>query len=284
MRVIALLAALAALAAPDAASAHAEPPGAATATAPSADGPLNFGRKTNWFAVRSADPRAVAHALGLADASAADWATGLAAATARPGTAREPVVFLTPPIDGWVMVVGSSLPYPDHKANRGEIEAQIDQRFDHLFTALAARFDEVQFFGSYRAVGFCAWARARHARIERIFAYADGEVLANVGAPSAEESALTFPDLSGLSPEAARDALLAAAAQRERREEQLMADGLDRKALDEALRALGRAPIPDEDDTLDLAGAWSVNPALLESRDLPPGTGLAATLPADLRQ
>jgi hypothetical protein len=249
------------------------------------DAPLSFGYKTNWFAVRSQDPAAVARALGLSELVVVNWANGLAAATVRPGaTQAEPSVFISPPVDDWVFVVGSSLPYPDHKPTRTDDEAQTDRRFDHLFTALAVKFPEVQFFGSYRTVGFNAWARARHARIERIFSYADGEVLANVGDQSTEERALKFPDLSGMSIETARDALLAGAVRRDRREEQLLADGLDRKATDEALREDGRAPIPDEEDTLDLAGAWSVNPSLLEGRALPPGTGFSARLPMEMRQ
>jgi hypothetical protein len=260
-------------------------PAPASARAP--DAPSSFGYKTSWFAVRSRDPGAIARALGLSEMVATNWTSGLAVATARPGSVpaeAEAAVFISPPVDGWVFVVGSSLPYPDHKASRTESEAETDRRFDHLFTALAARFPEVQFFGSYRVVGFSAWARARQARIERIFSFADGEVLANMGVQSIEEQALKFPDLTGLSVEAARDALLAYGARRDRHEEQLLADGLDRRAADQALREEGRAPIPDEEDVLDLAGAWSVNPSLLEGRALAPGTGFTARLPPEMRQ
>jgi hypothetical protein len=249
------------------------------------DAPIDFGPRTSWFAVRGTDPGAVAHALGLAQLTPANWASGLAAATPRPNPAMaEPMVFFSPPVDGWVLVVSSGLPYPDHRAARTENDAENDRRFDHLFTALAVKFSEVQYFGSYRAVGFCAWARARRAGIERIFSYADGEVLANVGTRSLEERALKFPDIGGLALDAARDALLDLAARRDRREEQLLADGLDRTATDQALRDEGRAPLPGEDDVLELAGAWSVNPAALEARALAPGTGFTARLPPQMRQ
>jgi hypothetical protein len=269
------------LASPAATPAASDDPQAA---ASGADAPLSFGPRTSWFAVKSRDPQAVASALGLTALVARNWATGLAAATARAGSAGEPSVFLASPIDGWILVVSSSLPYPDHRPRRSEAEARIDQRFDDAFTALAARFDEVQFFASNRVQGFSAWARARHARIERIFAYADGEVLANVGRQSIEEAALRFPDITGLGLDAARNALLAAAALRERDEEQRLADGPDRRPADAALHAHGSAPIPDEDEVFTLAGAWSVNPFILEGRGLPAGTGLGAVLPAELRQ
>jgi hypothetical protein len=261
---------------------------AAQADAPSADAPDRpqaFGPRTSWFTVRGRDPATVARALGLSGLTPASWASGLAAATARPGPApAEATVFLSPPVDGWIFVVSSSLPYPDHRPARSDAEAEIDRRFDHVFTALAVRFPDVQFFGSYRVVGFSAWARARGARIERIFAYAGGEVLANVGEQTGEERALRFPDIGGMTIEAAREALNTRLAQRERREEQLLADGLDRAAVEQALRDEGRAPIPGEDDTLALAGAWSINPATLEARDLAPASGYTALLPPDLRQ
>jgi len=263
-------------------------PGAAADRADDAGGadpPLAFGHGTSWFAVRSGEPAAVARALGLADTAPAGWAAGLAVATPRPGTGgAEAWVYLSPPVDGWVFVVGSSLPYPDHRPLRSGAEAQTDMRFDHLFTALAVKFADVQFFGSYRAVGFGAWARARGMRIERIFSYAEGEVLANVGAQSAEERALKFPDLGGLPVDAANETLLAYATQRANREEQLLADGLDRRTAELALRDGGRAAAPDEADVLDLASAWSVDPASLEGRAPVPGTGLIARLPPDLRQ
>jgi hypothetical protein len=41
------------------------------------------------------------------------------------------------------------------------------------------RFDDVQFFGSYRVSDFVTWARALNGKSVRIFAYADSEVLAN---------------------------------------------------------------------------------------------------------
>ena len=64
------------------------------------------------------------------------------------------------PVDGWVFLVGQSLPsVPDGK------------RFDQMFATLAAKFSKVQYFGSYRVVGYDAWARARNGRIERVFAF-----------------------------------------------------------------------------------------------------------------
>jgi hypothetical protein len=90
------------------------------------------------------------------------------------------------------------------------------------------RFDDVQFFGSYRVVGFVAWARALQGRPVRVFAYADGdgEVRANIGEQTPEEAKLRIATLSGLSPTAARDKLNYMAKQREAEESAVVGKGL----------------------------------------------------------
>jgi len=115
--------------------------------------------------------------LEFGEATPANWASGIAGALPFGGSqSSDPWVFVSPTVSGWVSVVGSWLPYP------ASIEPQheIGRKFDLLFSRLMKRFDDVQFFGSYRVVDFVAWARALNSKPLRIFAYADGEVLERV--------------------------------------------------------------------------------------------------------
>src|SRR5262249_43189589 len=156
-----------------------------------------FGYKVSWFAVRASDSAAVVDALEFGVATPANWRSGLSAA----GRRDDPSVFVSPPVAGWVLVVGFSLPYPvaatqslpvaDTQALR-----EIGRKLDVLLARLAKRFDEVQFFGSYRVVDFVAWARAQNGKPTRVFSFADGEVFANAGEQTSEEASLNFANLT----------------------------------------------------------------------------------------
>ena|SRR5215469_132528 len=135
-----------------------------------------FGYKACWFAVKAADSAAVLDALELGAGTPANWASGVAAAYQKSGS-NDDWVFVSPPVNGWVLAVSNSLPYPvTIEANR-----DIGEKFDLLFSRLMRRFDDIQFFGSHRVVGFVTWARALNGTPLRTFGFADDGVLANYG-------------------------------------------------------------------------------------------------------
>jgi hypothetical protein len=245
------------------------------------DTPVNFGYKVSWFAVKTDQPNLVRQTLNLANPRPANWKTGIEAGYASPERGdSHSWVFVSPPVGGWVFVVGSDLPLADLRDSRNPPQgARIDRRFEQIFGALSQVFPEVQFFASYRVVGLDGWVRARRGRVERNFLIADGEVYANVGAQTAEERQLKFLDLSGLSTARATQAIFANAQQRNAQEEHLIATGMDRQEVRLQLRQVQRDPIPNEEDTMALAGAWSINPNSLEDRKLPRSVGLVGQLP-----
>ncbi len=160
-------------------------------------------------------------------------------------------MFVTPPLGDWVLVVGRALPYPADASDTPENLA-MGARFRKIFLELAQTFEEVQFFGTHRTVGFDAWARARDGRIERLFAVADGEVMANEGAQTQEEARLGLLDLGQ------RTAYEATA---------LLFEGAEEGEL------------PCEDHTIGLAAAWSLDPTLIGEDTLDPGGGVIGELP-----
>lgn len=217
--------------------------------------PEDFGYKVSWFAVKSTNSTDVASALGFTDGAPANWAAGLAAAYASSGNSvGRKLIFISPPVNGWVFVVGSALPYPvTLTSNRDDVV--IGQKFRTLFDRLSGQFEDVQFFGSYRVVDFVSWARATQGKLLRAFSFADGTVYANVGMQTKEEEQLHFPNLSSLSTDAATERLF---------------------------EADGR--LPDEDDVIKLAGLWSVNTEQLSANPVSTQTGLVVQLPEDLAQ
>jgi hypothetical protein len=246
------------------------------------DAPKPFGFKVSWFAVRATDPASVLDALELGQATAANWASGIAAAYGDPQSS-DSWAFVSPPIGGWVLVVGSSLPYPatiegGHNDN--------GKKFDVMFCRLMRRFEDVQFFGSHRVVDFVTWARALNGKPIRIFGWcgSDGTVLANVGKQTPEEAKLGFANLSGLSPSDAADKIFATAEEEDIEENRLVADGLSQREAWAKVRQNRRSPFPDEIDVVELAALWSVDPSRLEDQDHLLGLGLAVRLPENLRQ
>lgn len=238
----------------------------------------SFGYKVSWFAIKAEDPAAVLDTLGIADATPANWKSGLAAMyTSRPKA--DVWTFVSPPVDGWIFILSPWLPYPSL-----ETEHAIGQKFEALFSQLMQRFEDVQFFGSYRVVGFVAWARALKGKPIRMFSYADGDVMQNDGKQTPEEAQLGFADLSGFSASDAGEEIFRIGEARDEEEDSLVASGLSRGDARAKILQKGRDPIPDEADVVELAALWSIDPTQLPRQDDPPGAGFAFRLPEHLKQ
>jgi hypothetical protein len=240
------------------------------------DKPRPFGFKVNWFALKASDPGSVLDAFEIGKATPSNWASGLAAVYG-----DDPWVFASPPVSGWILVVGSWLPYPTNETHH-----DIGKRFDELFCRLMQRFDDVQFFGSHRVADFVTWARALNGKPMRSFAWAgsNGEVLANVGEQTPEEAKLGFINLTGLSPSEAGDKIFRIAGEQQDEADALVASGLSRREALARIRQNGRGDFPGETDVVELAALWSVDPSRLEDQDLPVGLGLVARLPKNMSQ
>ena len=131
--------------------------------------PVLFQAPSRWLAIRSSNPQAVQAALGLLKPRPCSWEEGLSAA-------QEQKLFISPPIDGWILVMGSSLPEPGH---------DVDKCF-HFLVALSQKLGCVQFFSVNRAVHHHAWVQAVHGQIQRAYAWA-GKTLWNQGRMSKAE-------------------------------------------------------------------------------------------------
>lgn len=249
------------------------------------DKPHPFGYKVMWFAARAFDPATVVDALQFGDAMPANWTSGLEAAYARNVSRADGAwVFVSPPVNGWILAVSDWWPYPVSAESEAESQHDIGKRFDAVFSRLIGRFDEVQFFGSHRGVGFVTWARALKGKPIRIFGFADADTLANVGEQTAEEAQLGFPDLSGLSPPDATIKIFELAEAQHAERHRLEKSGLSRREARAKVRESGRDALLGEIDVLDLAAVWSINPIMLDEQDHPAGLGLAVRLPQDLMQ
>ncbi len=151
-------------------------------------------------------------------------------------------VFVTPPIDGWSHVVGLSLPHPMSDA--------FQDRCAPFLTNLSREFGSVNYYASFPELEYFAWAYLRNGELKRGFACSSEGVLWNRGRVLADERSV---GLEWLNIRAVAD---------------------DESAgTNHQLR---------EQQVLELARRWSLDPTHLEARDdLEASVGYLATAPTD---
>lgn len=107
------------------------------------DQPVPFGFKMSWLAVADADPERIASLLQLDEIQPSNWESDIGRVYQDAST-----VFISPPIGRWTLVVAFGLPDLGHEPDR--------QRWEALFTGLARKFPEVQYFASHPVVEYHA--------------------------------------------------------------------------------------------------------------------------------
>lgn len=182
-----------------------------------------FGYNNMWFAVKANSNTEVVAALGLKNIRVSEWSKGIAAA-------YNDKVFVTAPIDGWVLVVGLGLGFD------GSSEKLKDEK--KLADKLSKIFGEAQFFSTHRVVEYHCWLRSLNGKTERAYAYIgeSGENIEVFGAPTPAEAGLKL--VNTFSEEAKKD------------------DYFDDETL----------VTPDEELVMQIAAKWSVDLAALEGR------------------
>ncbi|HEY1788427.1 MAG TPA: hypothetical protein VGJ73_09745 [Verrucomicrobiae bacterium] len=114
-------------------------------------------RPACWLAIRSATPESVRAALGLSRFVPCSWAEGMTG---------EHEFFISPRVNGWVIVTGVAIPTPDD---------DVDECFRFL-VSLSRKLGHVQFFHAQRFLHHHAWARVDDGYVTRAYAWADGTV------------------------------------------------------------------------------------------------------------
>ena len=91
--------------------------------------PSSLDLPEQWLAIRSGNVAAVQETLGLSNPQRCTWKEGFAIS----GVER---LFISPPVNGWILVVGPALPAP---------EEDVDFCF-HFLSHISKRLGHVQFF------------------------------------------------------------------------------------------------------------------------------------------
>src|SRR6185437_10102915 len=93
-----------------------------------------------WLAVKSRNLAAVQAALGLHNSKPCSWVEGLLGS-------GDQMLFISPPISGWILVIGSALPNPSD---------DVDCCFRFLMD-LSHKVGQVQYFSASTVLNHHAW-------------------------------------------------------------------------------------------------------------------------------
>lgn len=126
--------------------------------------PVSFGFKMAWIAVRCDQHEEVANFLLLQGYHPLSWEKGIEAAYASLTTKE---VFVTPPINGWTLVVGWYLENIE--------DAQPKHRVYRLLEAISSKFGEAQLFATHRGVDTHVWMLAKDGNVLRVFACSEDQ-------------------------------------------------------------------------------------------------------------
>ncbi len=169
-----------------------ETPGFLPMGAPGVCGLSLLEQPCRWLAVKARNPALVQAALNLHHPMPCSWEEGLVGA-------REDKLFISPPVSGWVLVVGTILPEPAE---------DVDLCFRFL-TSLSRKLGHIQFFSVNRVLSHHSWALIEKGRVFRGYAWTGAPVW-NQGPLTGAEKDLEmacFPYASDTTLFTARDAL-----------------------------------------------------------------------------
>lgn len=127
------------------------------------------GASFRWIAIRTSRLQAVQTALRVTKAMPCTWEEGFSAAC-------EQKLFISPPVNGWVLVIGAHLP---------EASEDVDRCFRFLID-LSRKLGHVQYFSVNRALNHHAWVQAEQGTILRAYAWA-GKTIWNQGIKTSAE-------------------------------------------------------------------------------------------------
>jgi hypothetical protein len=134
--------------------------------------PSAFRRPDCWLAIKNRNVEAVQAALSLHDVKPCTWADGLA-------DGSDQKLFISPPVSGWILVMGSALPNPCDDE---------DAAFRFMLR-LSRKLGCVQFFSVSGVFNQHAWVRAEMGHVIRAYAWS-GRTLWNQGDMTDDEKEL----------------------------------------------------------------------------------------------
>ena len=179
--------------------------------------------------------------MSLADIRSCNWEEGLR-------EAGEQGIFIAPPVSGWTLAIGATLPDAS------------DENTLPLIVRLSETHGSVQYFGNHRVLDYYAWAKAERGRLHRAYAYLgeQGSVLWDRGELTKEELDLGLIFDPTTKTEATSD-------------DSIM------KMLERLKNNLQK--YPTEEDVFAIGRKWSIDPTQIEDYEITDDLGILGYFP-----
>jgi hypothetical protein len=184
---------------------------------------ITFGRKIDWIAIKSENHEAIV--IEFRKPGKKFFRTNLESGVYAAFALN---IFVCPPIQGWILVLN---PLDGLSENN---------RYEYL-KKLSEKFGEVQFFGSFRGVGYSSWMKFLNGKTIRAYSVVDGEIFKNEGELTEMEKEFI---------------------------EKAIRTTTDDEEL-EWIKGEGKLlSISDEENVLKMAEYWSINPDKLDEMNI----------------
>jgi hypothetical protein len=184
---------------------------------------IAFGSKCDWIAIKSDNHEEVVQEFTKKGKKSfrTNLESGVYAASALN-------IFVFPPIQSWILALNP-------------LDGRTDDKQFAYLKELSKKYEEVQFFGSFRGVNYSSWMKFTNGETIRAYSVADGETIRNEGALTDME--IEFIEIK-------------------------MQDAPDDETLD-WIKGEGRLLcMSDEENVLLMAEKWSINPGKLDQMDI----------------
>ncbi len=141
-----------------------------------AEPPVSFGKNRLWMAIKSTDAERIATILDLRNAKPAGWHEGLESRKPSEGG-----IYITPPIDGWTLVVGWGF--------MADTLTETLTIAEELVEVFSQEMGEAQYFCNHERADYHCWIKATNGEVVRAYAWLgeSGENLVVKGSPTTAE-------------------------------------------------------------------------------------------------
>lgn len=218
------------------------------------DRPIGFGFKCSWLAIKTENTTEILEAFAsmrISNKKTVNWKSAFQEIS----DYNKNLLFITPPVNKWSFVFGNSIDsWLQCPSNHMEIGTQ---RFFNFVKIFGKKIPTFFLFSSLRTINYTAWAMIDNGIIKRVFVCSEDELIYEQGTETQEEvEVLKYK----------KEQVIDSLKDWKRLEEYEQEKWKERWGKQWKEKWKESYKLPHEDDMLELASKWSINPLTLDDQ------------------